>query len=64
LRERSCNLTACWNLSKSNFIAENGVCESDPIDAIRVLDKEGRHLGEITINPEKNNQTMTKPNEN
>jgi transposase InsO family protein len=31
---------------------------------IRVLDDEGHYLGEITINPEKNYQTMAKPKEN
>lgn len=31
---------------------------------IRVLDDEGNYLGEITINPDKNYQTMAKPKEN
>jgi hypothetical protein len=31
---------------------------------IRVLDDGGTFLGEITINPEKNYQTMAKPKEN
>lgn len=32
-------------------------------DHIRVLDDDGNFLGEITINPEKNYQTMAKPKE-
>jgi hypothetical protein len=31
---------------------------------IRVLDDDGNFLGEITINPDKNYQTMAKPKEN
>ena len=33
-------------------------------DHIRVVDEEGEYLGEITINPTKNYQTMAKPKEN
>ncbi|HEY5437388.1 MAG TPA: hypothetical protein VIJ99_00635 [Acidimicrobiales bacterium] len=33
-------------------------------EQIRVLDDDGNFLGEITINPEKNYQTMAKPKEN
>jgi transposase InsO family protein len=33
-------------------------------DNIRVLDQSGEFLGEITINPDKNYQTMAKPKEN